>query len=308
MKKYLKTFLPLILIVLIVWNLYPGNTEWETKKQLDEIKKEAEVVAEKRKVDSDGDGLLDWEEDLYQTNPEISDTDNDGVSDKEEVDQNRSPVVFGPGLTDDLRDLVAQKNIAENNLDVPERLEDVELTTQINSLSTFLEKAGYSNSFEKSDSDQSNEQDEIRKYFNKIADQILLADEEAGTLDKSLFALYEAEATAQDKEALRSLAFRYKFIGDNLADISTPVSVTVAQSDIISEKYLELSENFYKMIGTAGSYGDNDFKVNADQYTKSVTDRNTMFVEIHKFIKKKEVYFSKSDSGRYFLFEISTSF
>jgi hypothetical protein len=42
--------------------------------------------------DSDGDGLKNWEEALWKTDPEKSDTDGDSTSDMEEIKAGRSPV------------------------------------------------------------------------------------------------------------------------------------------------------------------------------------------------------------------------
>jgi len=47
-------------------------------------------------VDTDNDGLKDWEEDLWKTDKSDSDTDKDGVSDFEEVRNGRNPLVAGP--------------------------------------------------------------------------------------------------------------------------------------------------------------------------------------------------------------------
>jgi len=46
--------------------------------------------------DSDKDGLRDWEEALWSTDPDNPDTDGDGTKDGEEVDQNRDPLTPGP--------------------------------------------------------------------------------------------------------------------------------------------------------------------------------------------------------------------
>lgn len=43
-------------------------------------------------IDSDGDGLLDWEEEeIYQTSPYLEDSDGDGYTDKEEIDSGNDP-------------------------------------------------------------------------------------------------------------------------------------------------------------------------------------------------------------------------
>jgi hypothetical protein len=46
--------------------------------------------------DTDGDGLSDWQEEIWGTDKNNVDTDGDSTSDGEEVNQNRSPIVKGP--------------------------------------------------------------------------------------------------------------------------------------------------------------------------------------------------------------------
>ncbi|HEY4483452.1 MAG TPA: hypothetical protein VI953_04745 [Candidatus Paceibacterota bacterium] len=46
--------------------------------------------------DSDGDGLKDWEEALWNTDPQVADTDEDGTSDGQEVATRRDPAKAGP--------------------------------------------------------------------------------------------------------------------------------------------------------------------------------------------------------------------
>lgn len=55
----------------------------------------AELVAAVSK-DSDGDGLKDWEESVWRTDPRKADSDGDGTPDGEEVAQNRDPAKAGP--------------------------------------------------------------------------------------------------------------------------------------------------------------------------------------------------------------------
>lgn len=49
-----------------------------------------------RTTDIDEDGLLDWQEDLYRTDPYNPDTDGDGTPDGEEIALKRDPTVAGP--------------------------------------------------------------------------------------------------------------------------------------------------------------------------------------------------------------------
>jgi len=52
-------------------------------------------------LDTDGDGLKDWEEFLFQTDQDNTDTDGDGVSDGVEVQRGFDPLVPGNGETEE---------------------------------------------------------------------------------------------------------------------------------------------------------------------------------------------------------------
>jgi hypothetical protein len=67
--------------------------------------KNLSIINESRKTvaitDTDGDGLADWEEALWKTDPANQDTDGDGTSDGEEVSQGRNPSIKGPNDKDE---------------------------------------------------------------------------------------------------------------------------------------------------------------------------------------------------------------
>lgn len=63
--------------------------------------------------DTDGDGLLDWEEKLWGLNPANPDTNGNGVSDKDEVDQYRH-----------------EKSVIDNRLNIELSLEDIKSLTK----------------------------------------------------------------------------------------------------------------------------------------------------------------------------------
>ena len=56
-----------------------------------------EITIEITKKDSDDDGLKDWEEVLWKTNPNNPDTDGDGMNDNDEILAERDPLVKGVG-------------------------------------------------------------------------------------------------------------------------------------------------------------------------------------------------------------------
>jgi len=63
-------------------------------------------------LDEDGDGLQNWEEELWGTDPGVADTDGDGTPDGEETLASRNPLVAGPGdeITEENQKGVLSKN------------------------------------------------------------------------------------------------------------------------------------------------------------------------------------------------------
>lgn len=125
MEKYLK-FLPskkfayivgsiivAFLIVLGVQNLAEITSKNRTDKKSETTLKD-DKLQEFLAVDSDKDGLKDWEEGLWKTDPKKADTDEDGTSDGDEVKTNRDPLKKAPG------DEIDPKIIAENKKDEEE--------------------------------------------------------------------------------------------------------------------------------------------------------------------------------------------
>lgn len=56
-----------------------------------------EAIIESENKDTDNDGLKDWQEELFKTDPYNSDTDGDGYLDGEEVNSGHNPLIKSPG-------------------------------------------------------------------------------------------------------------------------------------------------------------------------------------------------------------------
>ncbi len=99
MQKYLpsKQFVRIILITLflgslvfLVGKILNKKTVWQSKsgEELVKLIKEDDFFSQ----DTDEDGLYDWEESLWSTNPALKDTDSDGVDDKKFVENKRKEI------------------------------------------------------------------------------------------------------------------------------------------------------------------------------------------------------------------------
>lgn len=102
MQKYLpsKQFVRLMIVaialaalVFLVGKVINKKTVWKNKDSTEQV--EANTSGEDFfSVDSDEDGLYDWEEALWGTNPRLKDSDGDGVDDKKFVDNKRKDADF----------------------------------------------------------------------------------------------------------------------------------------------------------------------------------------------------------------------
>lgn len=86
----------LVLAVIGAFFFIPLSPKEKNKRYSGPPKTKEEAI-ELIQRDTDNDGLKDWEENIYGTDPEKDDTDGDGASDGDEIKSSRNPLVAGPG-------------------------------------------------------------------------------------------------------------------------------------------------------------------------------------------------------------------
>lgn len=93
-KKAALIFTAILFSVVII---YFAAIERVEEKEIATPKQTAfAVLSEITDLDTDGDGLYDWEEELWKSDPNNKDTDGDGTNDNDEVKEGRNPTVAGP--------------------------------------------------------------------------------------------------------------------------------------------------------------------------------------------------------------------
>lgn len=98
-RIFLAIFALLIAGLLALFITAPNPSTIQKNEPITALSPEEELkrqFKEKLNEDNDGDGLREWEEAVYKTNPENPDTDGDDASDGDEIKQNRNPLVKGP--------------------------------------------------------------------------------------------------------------------------------------------------------------------------------------------------------------------
>ena len=95
-KKFILTVISVLFACGLVFGAFwYANTSKQGAKVIspEEKKMTDQTFIEK---DSDNDGLKDWEEIIWKTDPNNADADGDGIKDGDEVKANRNPLVKGP--------------------------------------------------------------------------------------------------------------------------------------------------------------------------------------------------------------------
>lgn len=113
-KKFVLSLLLAILIVSISLILTFNKESFYQSKDnvsvLDDSK-----FKEFKQIDTDGDGLPDWQENLYGTDPKKADTDGDGTKDEDEMKLDRDPLKANTATSpQELNDKISQQIIDQN--------------------------------------------------------------------------------------------------------------------------------------------------------------------------------------------------
>lgn len=94
---YKKTLALLLALFIIAGALVVAQNTDSIVVKNDGLERSAAAIKQNLiQSDTDGDGLQDWEETLWGTDPRLADTDADGAIDGEEVRDGRNPLVPGP--------------------------------------------------------------------------------------------------------------------------------------------------------------------------------------------------------------------
>lgn len=90
--------LAVLVLLVIVWVVISNTSRRvkQTKKPDNASLLLREEQLKKLNQDTDKDGLKDWEEAIYRTDPAKADTDGDGAKDGDEIAMSRDPLIKGP--------------------------------------------------------------------------------------------------------------------------------------------------------------------------------------------------------------------
>jgi hypothetical protein len=219
---------------------------------------EVEVATEKINIDtqinntnkdSDEDGLLDWEESIWGTDPNNPDTDGDGTNDNEEINNDRNPLLAGPDDRDISFEEKAIERILENNLDkngltnqVAESFADDYFNARANGKLTQEDKDQLINQITKDAFEEINIEgiytiDSI-ETFNPVNNGEKLITYADLLIARQINALAITISVEENTD--------YEYLGNEIIKISSKI-VSIETPQQIDDLHLYLANNYYKL-------------------------------------------------------------
>ncbi|MFA7252374.1 MAG: hypothetical protein WC027_00775 [Candidatus Paceibacterota bacterium] len=315
-KKFLYIIGSIILAILIVWGV-PVLLKKQVEKPLSQQTTGAEQSAKIQEflaTDTDSDGLRDWEETLWKTDPQNTDTDGDKTSDFEEVKINRDPTKAAPG------DEIDEKIIASQQ----QREAEYNKLTETEKLSRLL----FSQYVVSKQGDELNQTDKqlildsvilntnssgIQSYT--LSDIKIVDDNSTSTIknyvnqlgvvldnNKNEERIYELNVLndAINKNDAKELSKLDPIVGSYRSTVAGFLSVTVPRE--LANLHLDIVNNTSKIGFSIETfkylYSDTLKAVNGlATYKKSTTDIIQNITNLKKYLEIKNVVLVESDPG-----------
>ena len=271
-------------------------------------------------VDSDRDGLRDWEETLWGTNPDNPDTDNDGTSDGNETRAGRDPKK--PGSDDKLAEQQVptapepyryefDKSLGSNLTQTfainvltnyvrargAGKLQGPEAENAQRQMFTDLNKAVTIKTLVASDM-LVGESDSVsvRKYFNETAKALT---ENQGAIGKETSLILPA-LTSKDYSLLKKIepiADDYQEVTEQLKQISVPPQFVTM--------HLALTNDYFIAVQTLSNIATQSSDlifvlVNFSHYRLASEDAQKQFVKLRAFVTASGLLFSPNEPAKIF--------
>lgn len=278
------------------------------------------IVSIAGSIDKDEDGLKDWEEALFKSDPNNKDTDGDGTPDGEEVKLGRNPIIPGPkdallafntsGMvssessfenltaTDKVsRQLFAEYIQAKQSGGTIDSATEARIITSAISKSGPTEKARFYTEGELNVISESGESS-LRKYGNAVG---AILKKYPGSKENELVILGRAiEKDDEDENELSQLdvaALAYQNTIKDMLILSVPKKAIQIHLSVINEisaveKINRDMRNVYKDPITAIS--------STQEYIKTVTNLVESLKNAGLFFEKESVIFKENEDGYYY--------
>ena len=266
--------------------------------------------------DSDADGLPDWEEHLYNSDPLKFDTDGDGTPDGEEVREGRDPSKANTaGASSPPNDMLAvaqDPHFATSSTDIlgikkeffakylALDAQEIRQTTYKDLLKNFdVKKVTPRNQMVDLNISSDNSAEALHAYGNAFGLLIQKYTKRTHRTEQEILASALKASSTQILKELQLPAIDYRNFSADLKKLQTPTSVAQWHLEIVNgyeRMYLGLlsmQSLFLDPVVGAGGY---------EAYTKGKTDVTEGYANIIITFNREKIVFTRDESGAPFYF------
>ncbi len=299
----------------------PLNDPIVFEKKLDETL--TKTFIKTLEADTDNDGLKDWEESLWKTDPKNPDTDGDGTLDGEEIRSNRNPLKKGPGdeakqksekstktvyrepstVTDTVLENFVSKYIELKNRLNGGSLDEKSKVELINSTLDNIKTPKTPKTYQVNDLNISDDTAiRFKNYGNTFVDILSRYLEESTTTENEILVINKAFET-ENMEYLKKLSpaiLKYKNAAKELSEIEIPASVAKTHLNIINTyESIALSLEDIAKSSTDPFLG----LTGATRYKKYIESMGVFTKELHDIFTNNNIVFEDNEPGSILLFK-----
>ncbi len=251
----------------------------------------------KSDIDSDSDGLLDWEEDLFGTMRDKKDSDGDGTLDGDEVNLERNPAISGSdSLSQKAVTINGSSKLSENENDFIKSLLGASYSLK-NADGTTLEGATskLTSIAEKSFT--------FKQYTFSDLKSISGSSSESLRFYGSAFATIQVTLLTDMAKNQDSIATNLKILGDIYAKAAKNLSEIAVPSDVLSI-HLKIINN-YSTVASAyyafEEYRENPIKatIAIKAFTEASENHEKEVKTIASYLQQNGIIYSSQEVGGY---------
>ncbi len=228
--------------------------------------------------DSDNDGLADWEERLWKTDPNNPDTDGDGTSDGDEVLLGRNPLKPGP-------DDVGENSLLVTNPDYATIREKVQVTqpSPLISVSKPKEEPIF---------------DARHDYGNKLASLFLSISKNTEVYNRTFTMLLESSGVSESvRERVEEMVADYMNLANSVFALERPTNVETEHMGLFNsiKGYTE-NITLFSEEKFAGDIGQETYML----YVNSALQMNDSLKALALYFDKEGVVFQANEPAYFF--------
>jgi hypothetical protein len=214
-------------------------------------------------IDTDQDGLKDWEEVLWGTDPSKADSDGDGVGDKEFVSKQQETISARP-------------TTKENSTETSTAQSKPPIKTPVTKAPEVKQP-----------------ENQLKVYGNTLG-VFISAQAQKNSLELQIWNTFFEKKSQTSRDALRNVGLSYGILAQNIQDITSIPEKALVSNTKLSNSYKTLSEIILRIANTEDS-------AEYETYSKAVVTATNDLIDIIRLFQNNNITFTSKEPGFVFM-------